>query len=72
MACNYGVHTVKGKLLDQFFFMSMDSTFNVTCEFLQVYQTPDCLNCTRFNVLVTVNVASYFSLSSDLQDYGAI
>lgn len=40
LACDYSVHTVNGKLLDEIFFTSMDITFNVTHEFLQVYQTP--------------------------------
>lgn len=30
------VHKVNAKLLDPFFFMAMDSTFNVRREFLQV------------------------------------
>lgn len=72
MACDYSVRTVNGKLLDQFFFTSMESTFKVTHEFLQVCQTPHYLNWTRCSMFVTVNAARHSILSADLQDYGTI
>lgn len=72
MACDYSIHRVNGKLLDQFFFTSVDSTFKVTHEILQVYQTPHYLKRTRCSMFLTVNATHHSILSADLQDYGTI